>query len=236
MNTASRFAFSAAAVLATAFSAPAQDLDAQVVRTPDDTVTYTVDFDGPPRGSVLLLTGIVPMDPYVRTPFGPLFLDPLGTFVVGQAQLDPFGSSYLRFSFPAPLVAGATFWFQSLNIDTANHWQLSPTFTTCLAQDLAVSSSPLPPNFGLVVKGSANSDAIGARFRLVGHAGTRYRIVVSDAQGNEVARREGRVPATGGAMHLEFEQGAGLRRGHRWRIEVVPASGAPSTVAAGTFD
>ncbi len=235
MNTVSRFALPAAALLSLAAPAFAQDLDAEIVRNPNDTVTYTVDLDGPPRGMSFLLTSTYPTFPFVRTPFGPLFLDPAAAIVVGQTPIDPLGHGRLQFTFPFPLVTGTRFYFQSFNIDAANHLALSGTYVSCLTQDFAFSSNPLPPNFGLVVKGYADSDDISARYRLIGQPGTRYRITVTDAQGNQVAQREVQVPATGNVTHLEFDRAAGLQRGHRWRLDEVSRGGVTER-ASGSFD
>ncbi len=87
--------------LLTASVATAQTLDGDVQRNPDDTVTYTLDLDGPPRGAALLFGSIGLGAPWNIPGIGQLYLDPLSIFGIGpQLQLDASGRGRFQITVP----------------------------------------------------------------------------------------------------------------------------------------
>ena len=126
-----------ATLLTLATGLSAQTLSSDVVRNPDETVTYTFDFQGPPRGSAYLFVApfLSPV-PLPIAPFGILHLDPLSMLSIGSVPLDGTGTGRMAVTVPGPVTNGVFIASQALFLDTNFTPRLSLNWCGLLAHDL----------------------------------------------------------------------------------------------------
>jgi hypothetical protein len=172
----------------------AQSIDGEVLRDPNaDLATYTIDIDGPPRGTAQVFAGLFLFSsPIQLIPFGPWWLDT--TFVLPLTPpllLDPQGATQFRFDLPLDLSSGIPLTFQCLNIDVVGNLRLSNN-----AVALGHNAAPPQPqkNFDYTFA----YDTGGSELRVAGAAtpGAVVEIRVVDSSGT-VATMSTTVPASG---------------------------------------
>lgn len=166
-----------ASVLATALSVllPAQSLSADVVRNPDDTVTYTFAVSGPPRGTgfVFAAASLLPAGLHLP-PYGALHLDPAALLPLGSTALDGAGRGRLDLRLPIEATNGLTLFAQALVLDA----NLVPRLTSnwsCACYTEAPSDHPES-----LVWSSEGGNAASVQFQ---GAARFHRIVFRDEQG-----------------------------------------------------
>ncbi len=101
-------------------AASAQSLDGEVVRNPDDTVTYTVHVDGPPGGQTALFLSpfLLPNPLQIPGFFHSLHIDPLYMTSLGGVPLNPFGQGCWTLTVPHVTALNVPIYFQTINVDT----------------------------------------------------------------------------------------------------------------------
>lgn len=211
------------------FAVPAagQSLDGQIQRNPDDTVTYTIDIDGPPRGRAFLFVSPLLMPQPIPTPFGPLFINPyllipvhpLFNFdlpkqettkrpersprvLTPRISIGNSGQESFQFTVPQSLTEGVPLVFQSLNIDEAN--------TVRLSQDaIALGHNAMgfqPKNFDYTYAYGTGEQKV----RFAGNAtpGQTIEVRVVDNNGTRVTQQT--TVAADGTFLLEVDIPGGL--------------------------
>ena len=173
-----------AATLLFAGATRAQSLDGEVVRNPDDTVTYTIDLDGPPRGQAQLFIGLAlaPV-PFLFWPYGQVYLDP---FVIRPLTpllpLDHTGKFQHQITVPPGLTLGDAFTIQSVNVDPIGIIQLS-TNAIALGQNVVpVPAQPAPFNYTFAYEtGGADLRMAGS-----GEPGSTVEVRIINSEGIRV--------------------------------------------------
>lgn len=183
--------------------AVAQDLDVDVVRNPDDTVTYDFRFQGPPMGHAYLGLGLELYGNPLHLPgMGDLYINPLE--ILGPIPLDLFGNASLQVTVPAASTNDISYFLQAgFMFPGANNLILAPSFVW-LHQAAFVN---LPDSFAV----GWGQGYCGAE--IWGTAGTEYDIVVRDENGNEVARKKVVIGANGSSGYCNFPL-PGLKKGY----------------------
>ena len=173
------FAAGFAALLATTLlitGAQAQDLEAEVVQNPDNTVTYAIDIDGPPGGAAFVFGSPLLLPQPIQIPgvLFPCHIDPLAVLNLGIVPLDPQGKQQLNFNLPAAQLQGIDIKAQCVCVDAANVLAFTP---------FVAGAQGVMPFFGM---GFAWDYAAGAkRFRttIKGNPGDQIRVTINGGQG-----------------------------------------------------
>ncbi len=203
------FARTALALGLATISVQAQSLDAQVVQNPNDTVTYTIDLQGPPQGQGFVLLGALVNPLPIPTPFGPLYLDPLGTFVLGAVRLDQFGQGSVTTTVPAQATAGISIYFQGLFMDNGI-LRLTNDYVSTV-QDIEHNDFGRRPSFAFA---HGNGQA---HFQAWGQPGQTYIITILGPKG-VVARCSVTIGQNSTSPIRAFGLRDRLRRGYRYVV------------------
>lgn len=173
-------AAAAAFTLMFAGTAHAQDIGGEVVRNPDDTVTYAIDVNGPPNSlSVLFVSPF--QGPPIQTPFGPLYLDPVFLFDLGPVPVGPFGLGQLDFTLPPGVSENLPLHFQCVHL-TQQEIVTSNDSLTLLHDDemgAAGGGAGQPCNDWY----AAGRGFFGANFRIGGMPGKTYMVQIIKPNG-----------------------------------------------------
>lgn len=207
--------------LATAATLSAQSLDGEVVRNPDDTVTYTIDLDGPPRGVAVLFASPFLLPAPVPLPIGPLWIDPLALLPVGSAiPIDPLGQAQLQFRLAVPVSLGLPFSFQSLNLDSNHVLMFSHNALALSHNRLSGQNKPFDYQLGY------HSIGQDLRLSLQGDPGTSVEARVTNAAGTRASQATNIGPNCQGQLVLPVP--GGLQSDDR--IEIVKDGALRDTV------
>ena len=135
--TKKTFAATIALLAAVTTDLSAQTLDADVVRNPDDTVTYTINLDGPPRGNFMLFVSPFAMVYPIQLPgIGNIHLDPRATFPVAPAlPLDTNGRGRLSLRVPVGAIHDLPMHFQAVVIDPLRQVRTTDFLSTWYKDD-----------------------------------------------------------------------------------------------------
>jgi hypothetical protein len=193
-------------------SLAAQSIDGQVIRNPDDTVTYAIDVDGPPLAhSVLFVSPFLSSG--LPTPFGPLVLDPTFLLDLGVVPLDANGQGQLVLTTPPNLTNGIPLSFQSC--------LLTPTGINLVPQAMnAVQNNAA----GAIPGGQGGNDwfafsngANGAKFEVGGNPGAIYIIYIKNAAGVVIGQQQVTVGPNGKSPVVMFPP-AGIGPGSTYEV------------------
>ena len=232
--------FTAKNLLSTVFAASmtltsaldAQELHGQVTRNPNDTVTYTIDIDGPPNGtSFVLISPFLLQQPF-QLPgfFHQLWIDPTFMIASPAIAIDQNGHGCFGFDIPVQAVPGQAYYFQTLNIDMAGNLAFSQN-VLMLAQNMAPIAAP-PVSDDSFAMGWESG--VGAGTTIWGDPGTTYEITIRDANGNIVATHTATVGANGNTGYQNFAL-PGLGAGYTYEIWRDEGGGALTQRWTGTF-
>jgi len=182
----------ALALTATLFAGatPAQSLDAEIVRNPDDTVTYVFDIDGPPQGFVqMFLSTAFAQQPFQVFPYGEIYLDPLGILPLGPLlPLDDQGHCNFQIQVSTEATLDLPLVFQAVNIDAAFNIRLSVN-AVALAQ--AVFAAPVMPAPVIPFNYTFAYTTGGSELRMAGSGkpGSVVEVRIVDSNGTRVTKK-----------------------------------------------
>lgn len=193
----STLALTLAAATAFGLQATAQELSAEVVRNPDDTVTYTIDLDGPPNGLAFALFATPSaLLPGYTLPgfFGSFYLD-LNAAIAPLPVLatNAQGKLTLDFTLTAGLFNGLPLYSQYLVVDG--------DFNFAMTNLSMLYSLDAPAQPGLQSLQLANSSAGSLAGQVAGEAGTQVVIEQRSAQGALKGATQVTLPIQGQANY-----------------------------------
>lgn len=127
MNKLTTFSFLLTAAASLSQALAAQDLTADVVRDPSsNTVTYTIDLDGPPRGLAFPFVSLLQGPPqFFPGVLGPLLVDPILIVPMGFVPLVNQQQQIGQIQAPIGAANGLPLFFQALVVDQQNQVALS---------------------------------------------------------------------------------------------------------------
>lgn len=197
----------------------AQSLDGQVERNPDDTVTYTIDIDGPPRGVSAVLIGIHRFTQPFQLPgfFNPLWIDPNPLMISpgGVTHADDGSAPAFPWTIDPAAVFGLNLYFQTVSLDLANNFAFGQNF-------MAACVEIAPAQESYAASALLNDDS---HFQIWGNPGQTYNVKIRDHHGQIVHDRNVTV-GPNGKTNLENFDTSNLQLG--WSYEIWKDEGGGS--------
>ena len=208
--------------------ATAQSIDGEVVRNPDETVTYDFRLDGPPNTLATILVSPFSLAAPLPTPFGPLFLDPLLILPVTSVPLNQTGHASVQLTFPAALSLNTPFYFQAF-VATPFGGQLTQNVLTTVQGGDPLGNDGPGRGFGIAHSGTT------ASAQVFGQPGLQYEIIIRDPRGNVVGGALLTIGQNGRSRFVRFNCPQ-IRQGFTYQVWQVLDGGQRTLAWDGRFN
>ena len=211
----------------------AQDFTGSVQQDPNaGYATYTIDFDGPPRGVSGLFLGNQLLPLPLPIPGGPLFVDPRGLMFLPPIPLNPQGKGKLQVKVQDTALLGLTMEIQAWFLDLKANFVIPNKFLALASGKAIKAPVPKKPSYAMAYDSKGGDTHI----QVWGEPGAKATITLKDPKGKVIGTTTVTVGPKGKSKVGAAKLSKAITAGSRWEIQYQNKPTAkPSTIAGGRF-